>query len=390
MYNSSGRPPASFEAVASGGLLTSVEDILHFESELWKVTEGTPGLKLGSWLRLPIEYASAWGIGITPENRGELRQLAFKRCMRDYDEDRDRPPQLHKDSLMDTSYKLSVYAKMCQHIATIVKEMIKSSDDGEKRIRIVDVAAKSAALCVAIRSAILNDSDTANASDRLEFTVVHPSGYRLGSTRAMMREAGIRPLLAGVNASAEEFLIETATEHAGSVDFIVSLPYFHRQPFPDYIKDIYTVLADNGAAVIGDFHTAFWSHPFNTYQLLERLGVDETKRGMFMERMGLHLNPPRENLITSIDAADMEKHIEQWLEIAGMLKSFDGLKSQRLFLLSGHDTIENRVRKLTDAGLKTSNDDIRRAFPRARLPDLPLQMKPGRNYSMVTAAVKCK
>jgi len=390
MYNSSGPPPPYFETVARGGVLTSIDDILGFERELWKVTEGTSWLKLGSWLRLPVEYASAWGIGITEANYEELRQLALKRCVKDYDEDRDRLPSLDKESLMDTSYKITTYDKMYHPIATIVKEMIKSSDDGTKRIRIVDVAAKSAALCIAIRSAVLSDRETAKAANRLEFMVVHPSGYRLGCTRAMMRQAGIEPLLAGINASAEEFLAQTAKEHPESVDFIVSLPYFHRQPFPDYTKDIYRVLSDNGAAVIGDFHTAFWSHPFHTYQLLERLKVDRTKSAIFMERLGIHLTPPKDDSIQAIDRADMETHIEQWLNILNMVNGIWGLKNQRLFLLSGHDTIEDRLKKLEAAGLKTNPADIRRAFPQARLPDLPVQVRPGRHYSMVTAAVKCK
>jgi len=378
-------PGFALPTTAPLSLITDFEEIKRFDERMWEVTRGLP-IKIGSISRLPSARYADWGIGLTEDNAGMLE--AYSRLFYSSDFQEDRLYSMHgpdKDDLKSTRMMDGILARMKRVVSGMISEMIMGAVGEEKKqIVIADIAAKSASLCIDIASSLFDKSSSPDIIKRIEFHIVYPSASKLENTRDILKDMGIRHR--AFLEDSEEYLANDA--ESGGVDFIVSMPFLHRYSFPNFARHAHEALAPGGAIVTGDIHSPLWSSPYNVYKLLCMMGLDRRRLDIFSELFSDRLCEQSYSRMHPDELSALDSHITDWLKIADNVRKAKRIGNQRVFLLGAHDTSAERIEKLSSAGLITSPDDIRRAFPLARLPQIPKRMERASDYAVVTTAMK--
>jgi hypothetical protein len=370
---------------APPGLITDFEDIRRFDERLWEVTRGLP-IKIGSIARLPSARYADWGIGLTSENQDQLK--AYSRTFNCADFQEDRLNSMHgpdKDDLTSTRMMEGIEARMMRVISDMISDMIVYvPGDDKKPIVIADIAAKNASLCLGIASLLYEKSGNPDIGKRIEFHIVYPSASKLENTRDTLKDLGIRHRAFLMDS--EDYLANDV--EPGSLDFIVSMPFLHRYSFPEFARHAHDALIPGGAIVSGDIHSPLWSSPHHLYKLLRRIGLDRSRLDMLGELFGDKLCEQSNPSMNSDELAALESHTMEWLKIADNVRRARKIGNQRVFILGAHDTSAERSEKFSSSGLVTSADDIRRAFPMAKLPQIPKRMERASDFAVISTAMR--
>jgi SAM-dependent methyltransferase len=185
----------------------------------------------------------------------------------------------------------------------------------------------------------------------------------------------------------EDFLKERDDR---SIDFIVSVAGFHHKSFPDYLHQIRRTLADDGALVSGDWHSAFWHHPSNLYRLLESMGTENKRLDALREYMGDFLAPSPGWAPSPEEMQAMFDHFEYWHKVYEEVAELGTRGRTNLCMFKANQTSREHANNLAAAGFTTNADDIRKAFPGATLGEIPKRVLKGSDFAVVTAAIKKK
>jgi hypothetical protein len=348
--------PSSLFGDIKPTLITSIEEICDFDRRLWEVTKGLP-VRTGSVLRVGEDDLPYWGIGVSPENRESLKELADEFRLKDYRE-RDRDP--HSGGAEDSHFKEKMFLAMRSYMAFVVREIIASLDDGKREFHICDLACGFGELSTSVAVSLRHQMTTAATLDRTTFHLVDYSETRLGVARSRLNH--FQPYDITVNPmNDEEFL----TGSPGEFDVIISLGHLHKKPFGEIYPRMGAALKSDGFVVSGDWHSSLCKHPLNTYTLLEMMGVEDRRLDMFRQLMGKLLDPFSSPGLTGSEIKAVEDHQRYWKNVQDRLLCDRRIATDtRMYFLGAFDTTRERKEKLESGGLCTDPEMIRSAFPR--------------------------
>lgn len=376
----------------NSNLITSISDIEERDNQLTNVTRPLGEseyrlVRIGSIFKIDSSLYPMWGIGITDENRDALKRKSDEMYRKDY---KERIKDEEIEYILKTDFKVTNGSRMAEFIGITAREMLRSLDDGKRQFLICDVPARDGQLSTAIAHALSRDSKTQGILERTVFHLVDVSEDKIKKATSVLSQFGVR--IEKQLRHDEEFFDELNGRHR--FDMVVSLSHFHHKSFlSDYLRKIHRVLADDGALVVGDWHSAICSHPAYIYELLQKTGLEPRRLDEFRSVMREYLLQNREPLEEE-ELKAMVDHMEHWGTIASRLRSTTSTIKRRVYVLGAYDTSKQREKKLEEAGFTTDIEKIRTAFPKARLaefskPDAAVKkFVSGSDSAVVMSAVK--
>ncbi len=385
MTDSTEKPPGQGPEAQGSGLITSIQDIMDFDAKLWEITRGLP-IRTGSILKVPASFYSRFGIEITPDNRARLKEMSENFYAQDIEERLKRERLRQGTGLPEIKFRSETGNKMSWLVAEIVREMMRTIDDGTRRFRICDIGCRKGETASAIAGELYRHHEVRDMLGRVELHLVDWSPIGLFNARQNIKD------LYGIEVHKHEYIdFEQFLRgrEDGSFDFIVSVAGFERKAFPDYMQEIRRVLADSGALVSGGWHSAQWHHPYNLYRLLQAMGTEEARLGALTRLFAKLLSPTQDWNPFPEESQALKDHFDYWLKVHEEVKSQGILGRPRVYMLRANKTSREHMQDLASAGFTTSMDDIRRAFKGATLPaELPKRILSGTDFAAVTAAIK--
>ncbi len=371
-------------------LISSIDELEAFDNRLTEITKNLV-IRTGSIFKVPSSAYHRWGIEITNENREWLKKKSGEFYGRDEKELIYTYPS--RENLVKTPIRVYTETRMAGEIGWIVRELMHSLDDGKREFRICDVGARYGQATSAVIPA-LRGPDMGDVVERTQFHLIDRNPGKLCHAEATLDMFRVNRTL--ITKDDEEYLAEQPEK---KFDIIISLAYFHNKSFPDYLEQLHRVLADDGALVIGDWHSALWDHPINAQRLLERIGAanqffeESGKIRNILDAFNEHFGELLEH--DPVPGIDMDEdnayreHMECWLEIASNLGRMSRNSIPRVYFLEANETSKARIEKLEKAGFSVDMDQIRKAFPKSnKLEGLPRKMLRNSDFAVVMAAMK--
>lgn len=356
----------------------SPSDIEQHDVGSWELFKGTAlSVRPGSICKVTSDAYANWGIELSDDNTEWLRQRAAFFYLKD-----QRDNGRHAISLPSTVFRDTVEREMISAIVGIVKEVIRALDDGTREFRICDLGTRVGKILSALATIVKDTGCEEIVRDRTTFSFVDPLPEQWESTGRLLDVHGL-PL--EDQSTGPEYDSEyLARQPDKSLDLVISFLHLHNKPFLGDLPEIHRVLKDDGALLIGDWHSALWHSPQNVYILLEMLGADAHLLTRFKKYFDL---PDTPHLLTDglndFETAALADHLNYWATVGKV-----PLGERKLYYLAAQDTSRQRVGKLKSAGFDVDLDTVRKAFPRAKLCRLPRRMLRDSDFATVMLAVK--
>jgi SAM-dependent methyltransferase len=361
--------------------------INKLNESLIDVTKHLP-VCIGSVFKVDSLNYPNWGFKVTDGNIDAIKKRVEFYYKKDYAE---RRLNRNIEYILKTSFKMSQEERMAEFIAVTVREMMRSRDDGKREFHICDVPARDGHLSAAIAHALLRDSETKDLLSRTVFHLVDVSWQKLERAEETLRQFRGK---SGKCPVEDEVLFRQLD--SGTYDFIVTLGHLHHKPFlVEYFRELNRVLADDGAFVSADWHSPLSSYPAHVLTLLQNLGVEPARLDMFRSVMAEQLASPRK-LLAPDEMESLLNHISHWKNVMLRLGETAPSLMPRLYVNAAYDTSRERQKKLEDADFSVDMAAVKKAFPKAKLPqfsDLPQKIAAkrlvaGSDSATVMAAVK--
>ncbi len=360
-------------------LIRDIDKLREFDDKLCQITKDLP-IRSGSVFKVPSAAYHRWGIEVTLENREWLKKESVKYYGKDIDELLLDP---YRENIVKTPFRAWTESRMADEIGWIVRELMRSMDDGQKEFSVCDVGARFGQTTASVVTS-LRDSDMDGVLRRTKFYLVDRSAPKLEYARRELERYGA--ICAAKPEHDEDYLNE---QRDGRFDIIISLAHFHHKSFPDYFNEINRVLADDGVLVVGDWHSALWDHPINAAKLLERIGAGSQVLDAFREHFGRELmTPDPDPKLDADEKQALEDHMNCWIEIATNLNKLNRTARPRVYFLEAHETSKARKKKMEGAGFVVDLDQIRKAFPKSKLENIPRKVLRDSDFAVVMAAMK--
>jgi len=369
-------------------LIESPEEIEKFDKGSWSIFHNSNLIiRPGSITKVTSEAYWAWGIKLTEKNREWLKKHAETFYIKNLLVGAPYFKAERMDRLVTTPFRALVEDEMARAMGNIAKEILKALDDGKRLFKICDIGAHTGGVTTTLIG-ILRDCYE-KVIDRCKFYLVETSPEKMKHAGDNLEMFGVKNRSLAIE-NDEPYLAEKPDK---TFDIVLSLSYFHHKPFSDHLKEIRRTLKDDGALIIGDWHSPLSQHPIHIYDLLKQLDAPDEILDSFVKYFRLDLLE-EEKVINSLSQAEqkaLEDHKEHWLEVADIMrrKEWRG-KRPRLWLLDAKDTSAQRIKKLNDAGFETDLDKIKSAFPAAKLRELPRRILKNSDFAVVMAAIKKK
>jgi|GEM_PF-1269186 len=369
------------------GPATSLAEIEKLNQALITVTQGLP-VCIGSVYKVDSLSYPNWGFAVTEDNIDAIRRQAEFYYNKDYAE---RRLNGNIEYLLKTDFTVTHEKRMTEFVAVTIREMMRSRDNGKREFHICDVPARDGHLSAAIAHALRRDSDTEGMLSRTVFHLVDISWQKLDKAQETLRQFGAKSEKCPIS---DEALFRQLD--AGNYDLIVTLGHLHHKPLlVEYLKELNRILTDDGALVIADWHSPLCSHPANVLSLLQYLWLEPARLDMFRGIMAEQLAAQKPYLEPD-EMHSLMNHILHWKSVMRRISENPSPKMARLYISAAYDTSRQRERKLEDAGFSVDLADVKRAFPKARLPQFSgstpniaaKRLVAGSDSATVMAAVK--
>lgn len=371
--------PATNEIVR----LTSVDDIIEFDRSIRSVTEGLPRpIRIGSIFRAGEFAYPQWGVEVNDSNRAELEELATWHYVLDAEEGRNEAHS--SDDLKYVKKKLSSDSleSMALYIARMIKEIAVAVDDGARTFRVCNIASGSGRLCSAIATAMHEEPDSEAVLERMEFHLVDQA-TKISRAEKNLDGSGLKII---PHAMLDDAFLGA---DSGKFDFVIMLSHMHRKPFlTPYLLKLRGALSEGGLLVSGDFHSIATQHPYYIYTMLKEMGVENWRLNKFDELLGpLVLTVP--NVLRMGEGEAVADHFNYWLGLNNEIgnRNYQGAKKVRI--LGAFTSTAQLGGALEKAGFCVDFNEIRKAFPEARLPrQFPLRVGDRTDRAAVTVAAR--
>ncbi|MFN7990557.1 MAG: class I SAM-dependent methyltransferase [Candidatus Micrarchaeia archaeon] len=364
-------------------LLTSIDEIIEFDRALREITEGlSRPVRIGSIFRLPeVAYAN-WGVGITEANKEGLRSISNTFYQMDAEE--SRIARFERDDLhwLKKDLTAATQETMATYISRFVREIITAVDDGGRCFRIANIACGSGRLSDAIAATLVEDPDSEDIIRRTEFHLIDFS-EKIAMAENNLRGYGALVVPHPMN---DEMFLESPED---GFDFIVSLSHLHRKPFlGEYLAKAHQKLSAGGLFISGDYHSILCQHPIKVYELLDKLGIENSRLNRFDELMGPLMRVQPQGA-THPDKAAMEDHANYWNRLSWELGNLRYNGAMKVRILGAFLSTDQVTKRLNEAGFETDSDKIRSAFNKARLPlKFPVMTRDGVDTTALSVGLK--
>jgi len=343
----------------NGKPTTSIEKIKELDTALIEVTKHLP-ITIGSVFKVDSLSYPNWGFAATRDNAADIKQEVDFYYRKDYAE---RRRSSGVEYLLKTDFKVAQEKRMTEFIAVMVREILRSMDDGKREFHICDIPARDGYLSAAIAHALRRDSDMEEILSRTVFHLVDISGQKLDKAEETLGQFRAR----SEKCITEDELLFRQLDPA-TFDIVVTLGHLHHKPFlVNYLKELNRVLSKDGALVIADWHSPLCSHPAYILALLQTLGLEPYRldmlRGIVDKQLAI---PPKQ--LEQDEKDSLGNHMTHWKSIMRRLLDNPPSIMPRLYINAAYDTSRQREKKLAKADFTVDLADVRKAFPRARLP----------------------
>ena len=360
-------------------LISDIDEIMEFDGAFWKISRDLHlPIRTGSLLRVSEDAYERWGIRVTPQNRDALRAASETFYLKDAVDQMEYPDL---DTVLKTTRRKEIEIRMSDLMADLARTFLTVLGQRREKLSVCDIPARDGQVSSAIASELHFSQES--LINRTQFHLVDRASARLSMAENNMRLRG---------ASSEIYCQNDASFIAGAqdqrFDVIVSLSHLHHKSFlADYLRQLHSLLADDGVLIIGDWHSAIWDHPLHTKNLLKKIGAEGKRLDALSTHFGELMLPDRDVKLKKEECAAIQEHFGYWQDVAHNVRCSQLLSSMRIHFLEAHDTSEARKKRLDDAGFTTDLDRIRAAFPTTKLENLPRRMMRS-DFAVVMVAVK--
>ncbi|MBN1169898.1 class I SAM-dependent methyltransferase [Candidatus Micrarchaeota archaeon] len=364
-------------------LLRDVQDIIEFDKAVRGVTEGwEKPIRIGSLFRASELVMDHFGIKITKANKEQIREEANRRYIMDTEEQRAFKTERDVLHLLKTGHRAQHLENMSFAVSSFAKEFMASMDDGKREFHVCDIAAGVGRCSSAVFIAL---SEVPGSI--LERTVFHVVDYseRAAIARRNLENLGARVV---VHQKCDEDFLKTTGER---FDIVTTISHLHKKPFlRDHLKEVNSVMNNGGVFISGTWHSSICHYPNRLYLLLQDLGVRAERLEAFnsifgpLSRKDMDSKGPRyeEEVFANIDHVSFLRRVSLTMEHS----RYRG--RNRIRVIGAFTTNRQLVQELEGAGFETSGDAIRKAFPNAKLQELPFRPSMRRDTVVVTPALK--
>jgi SAM-dependent methyltransferase len=345
-------------------LAERIPDLELLEKRFQEACEGLI-YKPGSIFRIASQYLQNWGILPGPANK----DFIDTQSTRSYFEEWRRGTRESNDAIHRAVTGANLpYSnpEINMELGLMATEIIVAMAREKERIVIADIGAGAGDTTSALLDFLDFATEDGSIASRCHFYLLEPSISRLAVAESMLQSHAIN------NKAPVDYTLVSSNHKAhlpllaeGGFDMVISNAVCHHMTFPDYLTDFNRMLAPDGAAVIGDWHTVIWSQPAFVLQLLERFGAGARHKEQFEYIFNI-----RKGDLARLEHALPDHHRES----SRMMREFEARianefraipQESRLFFLEAHESLEDRVAKMADAGFETDLDELRskhRAF----------------------------
>ena len=351
-------------------LLTSQAELIQFNDQLGQIFGKTLiSMHPGNIFAVDSLGYPGWGIGLTPENSRWLEELSIE-SNKIYL--RNGLGQLSPFvSFLIPQSRKAVEERLTATIGSIVADILLSLDDGSRTFNLCDLGARKGKASLAVVSALNNTirERTGNPTllKRTTFILVDLSIAKLENARSQLELHGVQCILKPE--TDESFIAERRDR---SVDLIYSNLFLHHKSFlTDFLIRLKRTLADDGALVVGDWHSMLWQRPVLVYRLLQMLGSDPSVLDEFRALTRIDLSQDPLQGATPPEILAVEDHMNYLIELVQNLHTPQALAAfssgePRAPIIKGYDTSSQRTGKLNNAGFVTYMEQIYRAFSKLK------------------------
>lgn len=318
----------------------------------------------GSIFRIAGQYLGNWGITVTDENREWIEETSLQSYKQEWRG--AGPSTLEAIRVAGTRAGLSLgNEELNEILAEMAVEVLISMNDGQRKFLIGDVGAGTGDTSMAILDDLSKTAEGRDIMRRCHFYLLEPAfgemmkakaaieGFRIGAEGELEMEIGHTM----VNQTMETHF--PMLPRGPMFDLIVSNAVFHHMTFPTYLRRIYEKLADDGVAVMGDWHTTIWQYPAFVVPILVDLGMEGPRLEEFKTRFCIR-EQDREQYEKALrkDQAAANKAMYEFERFLG--EEFQGLEpKERLLFLEAHESLEDRLGKMRESGFCVDMDELR-------------------------------
>lgn len=311
--------------------------------------------KPGSIFRIAGQYLKNWGIIIDDENRGWIDEMSLLSYKQEWKGASKRT--LDAIRVGGTRAGLTLgNEELNEILAEMAVDVLMSMNDGKRTFLIGDIGAGTGDTSMAILDDLSKSNEGRDIMRRCHFYLLEPAFGEM--TRAKDAIEGFR---IGIEGETEveighTMVNQTMETHFPMLprgpmfDLIVSNAVFHHMAFPTYLERIHEKLADDGVAVIGDWHTTIWQYPAFVVPILVDLGLEASKLEEFKTRFCIK-EQDREQHEKALRRDQAESNKKMYLFERMLGEEFAMLEpEERLLFLEAHESLADRLTKIRESG----------------------------------------
>jgi 2-polyprenyl-3-methyl-5-hydroxy-6-metoxy-1,4-benzoquinol methylase len=340
----------------SGRLAGSQEGILEIDKVLSGLFDGFR-LIPGSICRIANQYLSNWGIAVTEENKGWIEARSLDSYEYEWSQSDDSyyrainiattkaGIEFNNEGLNDT---------LANKTALVIEAMLE--DDKRREFKILDVGAGNGATTMKVLDVMKIRGLDESIFRRCHFYLLEPSDKALRKALETMRERKAASKVSPIGMTVQDHL-DTVSDN--SYDLVISNAVFHHMSFPDYLSRVYSMLAEDGVMIVGDWHTTIWSQPAFMLPILKALGAPGDRIRDFETFFGV-MKGDYERLLRSLPESERESNyfmLEYERHLAEELRGFSG--HSKLYMLEAHESLSDRLRNYERAGFTVDLEELR-------------------------------
>ncbi len=334
-------------------LVNSVAQLERLDKWFRELCEGL-NYQPGSIFRIAGQYLENWGIRVDSENKDWIEDnslLSYKHEWKGASK-----ATLEAIRVAGTRAGLTLgNEELNEILGEMASEILLSMDDGKRRFVIGDVGGGTGDTSTAILDSLSKTKEGRDLILRCHFYILEPAFDELSMAKGAME--GFRVGQDEYDTAIAHTMVNQTMENhfpmlppGPMFDLVVSTAVFHHMTFPTYLGRIHEKLADDGVAVIGDWHTTIWQYPAFVVPILVDLGMGGPKLQEFQTRFNIK-EQDRKQYEKRLNEDQLAANMAMY-EFEKMLgDEFQRLKpAERLLFLEAHESLADRLGKMKEQG----------------------------------------
>jgi len=363
--------------------IDELRDIDEFLADLFKGLPMAPG----SLYRIASQYLVNWNVEVDGGNREFIKNAAEKTYKEDWRESGGEINDAISKAIMiaglgtgDKNLNRSL-AEMAVGALMTLHEL-----DGRRKLRVLDSGAGKGPTTDAILNEITRYEERKVLRDFCEFYLLEPSLPRVNEASERLSRHPLDVRCHFLATSHEDIV---PIFRSGKFDLIVSSGVYHHMPFPDYLDDLYEILADDGVLIIADWFTTIWEQPSRIIPVLDSFGLDHDRIEIFRGFFDIPYETAAIDKKLSPEQYEANKAMARYLTALG--DELSGGKESSLYFFEAHESLPERIEKMKKAGFELDTSTLSEKYKAfVRIPNNIKKLYPDSDIACVMAAGKGK